>query len=145
MSPDHSILLKYFPDLTEQQIERYKRLGELYKVWNSRINLISRKDIDNLYLRHILHSLSIAKALEFKRGTTFLDIGTGGGLPGIPLAIYLQDCRFHLVDSIAKKIRVVEEIIRDLDLQNVTSERIRAEELKGRYDFIVARAVYYTS
>ncbi|HHZ66065.1 MAG TPA: 16S rRNA (guanine(527)-N(7))-methyltransferase RsmG [Flavobacteriales bacterium] len=141
MSPDHSILLKYFPDLTEQQIERYKRLGELYKVWNSRINLISRKDIDNLYLRHILHSLSIAKALEFKRGTTFLDIGTGGGLPGIPLAIYLQDCRFHLVDSIAKKIRVVEEIIRDLDLQNVTSERIRAEELKGRYDFIVARAV----
>ena len=141
MNPDQSILLKYFPDLTELQIERYRRLGELYVEWNARINLISRKDIDNLYVRHILHSLSIAKALKFKKGTTFLDIGTGGGLPGLPLAIYFQDCRFHLVDSIAKKIRVVEEIIQVLDLENATAERARAEELSGYYDFIIARAV----
>ncbi len=141
MNPNHSILLKYFPDLTELQVERYRRLGELYEEWNARINLISRKDIDNLYVRHILHSLSIAKALEFKSGTTFLDIGTGGGLPGIPLAIYFQDCRFHLVDSIAKKIRVVEEIIQVLKLENASSERVRAEELNGHYDFIIARAV----
>ncbi|PCH91117.1 MAG: 16S rRNA (guanine(527)-N(7))-methyltransferase RsmG [Bacteroidetes bacterium] len=141
MNTDHSILLKYFPDLTKLQIDRFRRLGVLYKEWNGKINLISRKDIDNLYIRHILHSLSIAKAFRFKSGTTFLDIGTGGGLPGIPLAIYIEDCHFHLVDSIAKKIMVVQDIIDVLDLTNTTSECVRAEELKGQYHFILARAV----
>ena len=141
MNPDHSILLKYFPKLTELQVDKFKRLGDLYWEWNAKINLISRKDIDKLYLRHILHSLGIAKAFDFKKGTTFLDIGTGGGLPGIPLAIFFEDCQFHLVDSTAKKVRVVEEIIRELDLKNTTCEWARAEELTGHYDFITARAV----
>lgn len=134
-------IIKYFQDLNQAQLEQLNRLGELYTYWNSRINLISRKDIDQLYLHHILHSLSIAKATSFKSGTAILDVGTGGGFPGIPLAIMFPDSRFHLVDSIGKKIMVVNEVAKALGLTNVTAEQKRAEELSYRYDFVVSRAV----
>lgn len=135
------IIHKYFPDLTEDQTEKLGRLQSLYTTWNEQINVISRKDIEELYERHILHSLSIAKLITFKKGSHVLDIGTGGGFPGIPLAILFPDTQFHLVDSIGKKIKVVLEIADALNLKNVTAEHQRAEKIKGEYDFIVSRAV----
>lgn len=135
------IILKYFPDLSENQIFQFSKLEELYTFWNAQINVISRKDIEELKVRHILHSLGIAKIQAFKSGTRILDVGTGGGLPGIPLAILFPDTHFHLVDSIGKKIKVVKEIAMALDLKNVKAEAVRAEEVKDEFDFIVSRAV----
>ncbi len=134
-------ITKYFQNLTEQQLQQLGMLDELYRYWNSRINLISRKDIDQLYLHHVLHSLSIARVTSFKPNTAILDVGTGGGFPGIPLAIMFPEARFHLVDSIGKKIMVVNEVAKALGLTNVTAEQKRAEELKYSYDFVVSRAV----
>ncbi len=135
------VILKYFPDLTEIQKNKLAQLGDLYALWNERINVISRKDIGNLYTHHVLHSLAIAKTVSFKPGSKVLDVGTGGGFPGIPLAILFDQTHFHLVDSIGKKIKVVEDIAAQLGLDNVTCEQIRAEQLKDKYDFIVSRAV----
>ena len=135
------LILKYFPNLTDDQIQKFKELEVLYKEWNSRINVISRKDIDDLYLKHVLHSLSIAKFISFKKNTSILDVGTGGGFPGIPLAIIFPDCNFLLVDSINKKINVVKEISNTLKLTNVSYNVIRVEKLKTKHDFIVSRAV----
>ncbi len=135
------IIRKYFPNLTASQIEQYSQLSPLYNLWNARINVISRKDIDLLYERHILHSLSIAKVISFKKDTRIVDIGTGGGFPGIPLAIMFPETKFHLVDSIAKKIKVVAAVSQELNLTNVSFEQARAEELKGKYDFVISRAV----
>jgi 16S rRNA (guanine527-N7)-methyltransferase len=134
-------ILKYFPNLTELQIERFSRLEELYTLWNNQINVISRKDTDNFYERHVLHSLGIAKVMEFKDGSDILDIGTGGGFPGIPLAILFPNCQFTLVDSIGKKIKVVNEVAKVLDLQNVQGIHARAESINKKFDFIVSRAV----
>ena len=138
---DSSIIEKYFPNLTDRQRKQFSTLGPLYREWNEKINVVSRKDIDNLYINHVLHSLGIAKVISFQNGADILDVGTGGGFPGIPLAILFPETRFHLVDSIGKKITVVKEIAKGLELTNVTGEKIRAEELKGKYDFIVSRAV----
>ncbi|MCM1107862.1 MAG: 16S rRNA (guanine(527)-N(7))-methyltransferase RsmG [Clostridium sp.] len=135
------ILLKYFPDLNEQQKERFAALNGLYHDWNSKINVISRKDIDNLYEHHVLHSLGIARVMRFKPGTQVMDLGTGGGFPGIPLAILFPDTHFHLVDSIGKKIKVCNEVATALKLDNVTTRHCRAEEEKGKFDFVVSRAV----
>ncbi len=135
------IILKYFPNLSEIQQNQFAQLGELYKDWNAQINVISRKDIDELYIRHVLHSLGIAKVQPFKEGTAVLDIGTGGGFPGIPLAIMFPETKFYLVDSIGKKIKVVEEVANSLGLKNIKAEHIRAEKVKGEFDFIVSRAV----
>ena len=135
------IIKKYFPDLTEKQNRQFLLLQSLYEEWNYKINVISRKDIDHLYERHVLHSLAIAKIIRFKDKTSVLDVGTGGGFPGIPLAILFPECCFHLVDSIGKKINVVREISQALSLKNITSEQIRAEKVKSKYDFIVSRAV----
>ena len=135
------IIKKYFPDLTEKQYGQFALLKELYQEWNSKINVISRKDIDELYERHVLHSLAIAKVIQFKNNTNILDIGTGGGFPGIPLAIIFPNCNFHLVDSIGKKITVVNEISKSINLTNVKAAHVRAEKLKDKYDFIVSRAV----
>ena len=135
------IISKYFPELTSRQQEQFEMLGELYKRWNNEINVISRKDISNLYLHHILHSLSIAKAVKFKSSTTIMDVGTGGGLPGLPLAIYFPDSHFYLVDSIGKKIKVVNNIIQELQLKNAAAEQRRAEEVNAKFDFITSRAV----
>ena len=135
------IINKYFPNLTEQQRERFAALDELYRDWNSKINVISRKDIDNLYEHHILHSLGIAEIINFKPGTRIMDLGTGGGFPGIPLAIMFPEVQFHLVDSIGKKIRVCDEVRNALGLTNVTTEWTRGENLKDKYDFVVSRAV----
>ena len=135
------ILLKYFPDLDDTQKERFSQLQELYSTWNERINVISRKDIDNLYTHHVLHSLGIAKVVTFSPDAHILDIGTGGGFPGIPLAIMYPETKFHLVDSIGKKIKVVEAVATELGLTNVTWQHTRAEQLKNKYDFIVSRAV----
>lgn len=135
------LILKYFPNLTDDQIQKFKELEILYKEWNSRINVISRKDIDDLYLKHVLHSLSIAKFISFKKNTSILDVGTGGGFPGIPLAIIFPDCNFLLVDSINKKINVVKEISNTLKLTNISYNAIRVEKLKTKHDFIVSRAV----
>lgn len=135
------LILKYFPEVTFQQQKTFKRLSGLYSEWNEKVNVISRKDIDNLYERHVLHSLSIAKVIRFRKGTEILDIGTGGGFPGIPLAILFPGSQFHLVDSIGKKIKVVKEIVHELSLDNVSSEHARAEKVKGRYDFVTSRAV----
>ena len=134
-------LLNYFPELTAVQIEKFERLKDLYQEWNSRINVISRKDMDNFYIHHVLHSLAIAKCIRFVPGTQILDVGTGGGFPGIPLAIMFPECEFHLVDSIAKKIKVVDEISSGLMLRNVYAEQKRAEEVKKQFDFVVSRAV----
>lgn len=131
----------YFPQLTEQQTVQFEQLSSLYKDWNLKINVVSRKDIDELYLRHVLHSLGIAKVQSFQAGASILDIGTGGGFPGIPLAILFPEVHFHLVDSIGKKIKVVEEVRDGLGLQNVTVTNARAETITGQYDFIVSRAV----
>lgn len=138
------IVLKYFPDLTEQQKEQYHQLLELYSYWNERINVISRKDVDQLYERHVLHSLSIAQFIQFKPESQILDIGTGGGFPGIPLAIMFPNTQFTLVDSIGKKIKVVNEVSAALGLKNVSGYHDRAEKIKGTYDFVVSRAVART-
>ncbi|SFD15617.1 16S rRNA (guanine(527)-N(7))-methyltransferase RsmG [Algibacter pectinivorans] len=135
------LILKYFPNLTEHQIEQFIKLEDLYQDWNLKINVVSRKDIDELYLRHVLHSLGIAKVIEFKPGTKLLDVGTGGGFPGIPLAILFPECSFHLVDSIAKKLKVVDEVVAGLGLTNVKTTHSRVEEIKDNYDFIISRAV----
>lgn len=135
------IILKYFPELTEKQKSQFASLKELYAEWNSKINVISRKDIDQLYERHILHSLAIAKVISFKDKSEILDIGTGGGFPGIPLAILFPECNFHLVDSIAKKIKVVNEVASSLKLTNINAQQQRAEKIKSQYDFVVSRAV----
>ncbi len=134
-------ILKYFPNLTERQIEQFSRLKDLYSFWNNQINVISRKDIDFIYTHHVLHSLSIAKIIKFNKGTSILDVGTGGGFPGIPLAIIFPESNFFLIDSIGKKIKVVKEITKELGLNNVNSEQIRVENIKKKYDFIVSRAV----
>lgn len=135
------ILKKYFPDLTELQISQFEKLGELYKEWNSKINVISRKDIDELYLRHVLHSLGIAKVQKFKPGSKVLDVGTGGGFPGVPLAIMFPETQFHLVDSIGKKIKVVKGVSESLGLTNLKADHMRAEKVNDEFDFIVSRAV----
>ena len=135
-------ILKYFPNLTEEQQKQFAALLPLYKEWNEKINVISRKDIDNLYLHHVLHSLAIAKVLRFKDGSYVLDLGTGGGFPGIPLAILYPSVSFMLVDSTAKKIRVVQEVAEALGLKNVEAQHIRVEDIKGvQFDFVVTRAV----
>lgn len=134
-------ILHYFPEITPQQEQRFEQLLPLYMQWNERINVISRKDIQNLYIHHVLHSLSIAKLISFEAGTSVLDVGTGGGFPGIPLAIIFPDVKFHLVDSIGKKIKVVEAIVNELKLENVSFSHIRVEEIKSTYDFVVSRAV----
>ncbi|GAA3623720.1 16S rRNA (guanine(527)-N(7))-methyltransferase RsmG [Flavivirga jejuensis] len=135
------LVLKYFPELTEDQILKFEKLEMLYQDWNLKINVVSRKDIDELYLRHVLHSLAIAKVLKFKEGSKILDVGTGGGFPGVPLAILFPECSFHLVDSIAKKLKVVEEVVTGLGLTNIRTTHSRVEEIKETYDFIVSRAV----
>ena len=136
------VILKYFSDFTQKQLEQFALLDELYKNWNSKINVISRKDIDGLYEKHVLHSLSIAAATDFEAGAQIIDIGTGGGFPGIPLAIYFPEVQFHLVDSIAKKLKIVDAVANAIGLQNVTTQHIRAEEIKSRkFDFVVSRAV----
>ncbi|RZJ54013.1 MAG: 16S rRNA (guanine(527)-N(7))-methyltransferase RsmG [Flavobacterium sp.] len=134
-------ILKYFPDLTDIQIEQFQKLDFLYHDWNEKINVISRKDIDALYTKHVLHSLGIAKIMKFEPGTTVLDVGTGGGFPGIPLAILFPETRFYLIDVIAKKIKVVQGVVDALELKNVKAEQLRAENAKGDFDFIVSRAV----
>lgn len=135
------LILKYFPDLTQEQIERFSRLQELYTMWNNQINVISRKDTENFFERHVLHSLGIAKVMSFKKGSKILDIGTGGGFPGIPLAILFPECEFTLVDSIGKKIKVVNEVATALALTNVRGIHARAETIPDKFDFIVSRAV----
>lgn len=139
--PSMELLLKYFPQLTERQQQQYAALGDLYTDWNSKINVISRKDIDNLYEHHVLHSLGIAEVIHFKPGSRIMDIGTGGGFPGIPLAILFPEVHFHLVDSIGKKIKVAREVATAIGLENVTFCHERAEEEKGLFDFVVNRAV----
>lgn len=135
------IILKYFPDLTEKQVGQFSQLQDLYTDWNEKINVISRKDVDHFYERHVLHAMSIAKVMQFEPGTKVLDIGTGGGFPGIPLAILFPDTHFHLVDSIGKKISVVKDVVKKLKLSNVEAQQVRAESLVRKYDFIVSRAV----
>ena len=134
-------ILQYFPSLSDTQINQYKDLENLYNKWNSKINVISRKNLSELYLNHVLHSLSIAKFISFKKGTSILDIGTGGGFPGIPLAILFPEVNFLLVDSIGKKIKVVNRICESIKLKNVLTRHIRAEEIDSKFDFIVSRAV----
>ncbi|PZR22713.1 MAG: 16S rRNA (guanine(527)-N(7))-methyltransferase RsmG [Flavobacterium psychrophilum] len=134
-------ILKHFPNLTEVQIAQFAKLEELYKEWNAKINVISRKDIDELYTRHVLHSLGIAKVMEFKPGADVMDVGTGGGFPGIPLAILFPETNFYLIDVIAKKIKVVQGVADGLGLKNVKAEQKRAETVKKDFDFIVSRAV----
>jgi len=134
-------ILKYFPNLTDTQKQQFEKLEALYHDWNSKINVISRKDIDQLYTKHVLHSLAIAKVQPFEPGTYVLDVGTGGGFPGIPLAILFPETRFYLIDVIAKKIKVVQAVAEGLELKNVKAEQIRAENVKGDFDFIVSRAV----
>jgi 16S rRNA (guanine527-N7)-methyltransferase len=134
-------ILKYFPNLTDLQKKQLQQLDFLYHDWNEKINVISRKDIDALYTKHILHSLGIAKIIKFAPGTFVLDVGTGGGFPGIPLAILFPETRFYLIDVIAKKIKVVQAVAEALELKNVKAEQIRAENVKGDFDFIVSRAV----
>ena len=136
-----ALITHYFPNLSDRQKEQFAQLGPLYREWNARINVISRKDIDDLYERHVLHSLGIAKVLDFQPGTKILDVGTGGGFPGIPLAILFPDCSFHLIDSIGKKIRVVSEVATALELKNVRAEQVRAEKVRAKFDFVVSRAV----
>ncbi|RYY39203.1 MAG: 16S rRNA (guanine(527)-N(7))-methyltransferase RsmG [Chitinophagaceae bacterium] len=136
------ILLKYFSDFTEKQLGQFRALDELYRDWNAKINVISRKDIDSLYEKHVLHSLSIAAAFPFPDGIDIVDIGTGGGFPGVPLAIYFPNVRFHLVDSIGKKLKIIEAVKEALGLDNITTQHSRAEEIQGRkFDFAVSRAV----
>ena len=135
------LILSYFPELSSKQIEQFSKLQELYVHWNEQINVISRKDTENFYERHVLHSLGIAKVIQFKKDTKIMDVGTGGGFPGIPLAILFPDCDFLLVDSIGKKIKVVNEVAHELGLKNVTGIHERAEKVAGTFDFVVSRAV----
>ena len=135
------IITKYFRDISEEQCRQLEALYDLYQDWNSKINVISRKDIDNLYEHHVLHSLAIAKAIRFKDGSEILDFGTGGGFPGVPLAIMFPNCRFHLIDGTGKKIRVATEVANAIGLKNCHPEHKRGEEEKGKYDFVVSRAV----
>jgi len=138
---DFKILLNYFPDLTEEQKHYFSKLSELYADWNLKINVVSRKDIEELYVRHVLHSLGIAKIQSFLPGSKIIDVGTGGGFPGIPLAVLFPEVHFTLVDAIGKKIKVVDEVVAGLGLTNVTTVNDRVENVKGNYDFIVSRAV----
>ena len=135
------LIHKYFPSLTDIQLQQFEALQGLYEDWNAQINVISRKDIEALYLRHVLHSLSIAKLVQFKSDAKILDIGTGGGFPGIPLAILFPEVQFHLVDSINKKLKVVNGVVESLGLENVYTTHARAESIQGQYDFIISRAV----
>lgn len=135
------LIHKYFPELDPRSMQQLSMLGKLYEEWNTQINVISRKDIEQLYERHVLHSLAIAKFIQFVPGTQIMDVGTGGGFPGIPLAIIFPECQFLLVDSIAKKIKVVNEVASALNLTNVTARQQRAEEVKQEFDFVVSRAV----
>jgi 16S rRNA (guanine527-N7)-methyltransferase len=135
-----SIISKYF-SLTDHQKSQFDKMGEVYIEWNQKINVVSRKDIDNIYINHILHSLGIAKAINFQPGASILDVGTGGGFPGIPLAVLFPETQFHLIDSIGKKITVVREVTKALELKNIKSEQIRAEQVRGKYDFVISRAV----
>lgn len=141
LDPGVDIIYRYFPNLSETQREQFRLLGDLYPDWNARINVVSRKDIDRLYLHHVLHSLGIAKFIGFVPKTRILDVGTGGGFPGIPLAILFPEVQFHLVDSIGKKIKVVREVASGVGLTNVSADHIRAEQLDEKYDFVVSRAV----
>ena len=134
-------ITKYFPNLSDIQVEQFQKLGQIYPEWNAKINVISRKDIDELYTKHVLHSLAIAKIQPFEPGTYLLDVGTGGGFPGIPLAILFPETRFYLIDIILKKIKVVQAVAEELGLKNVKAEQMRAENVKGDFDFIVSRAV----
>jgi len=141
VKPSVQDLFRHFPNLTEAQKNQFEALDDLYRFWNAQINVVSRKDIDMLYEHHVLHSLSIAKVLEFLPGETVLDVGTGGGFPGIPLAILFPETSFHLVDSIGKKIKVVQEVAQALGLKNIKASHMRAEEVKGTVDFVISRAV----
>lgn len=141
MKSSLELITKYFSGLSEQQMKQFSLLEPFYKDWNEKINVISRKDIDLLYERHVLHSLGIAKVIQFKPNTKILDVGTGGGFPGIPLAIMFPDCNFYLIDSIGKKIKVVNEVANALELKNLSAEQKRAEEVKDKFHFIVSRAV----
>lgn len=141
-TPSHKeLIVKYFPSLSDEQIAQFEQLESLYHDWNAKINVVSRKDIDELYLRHVLHSLGIAKVINFKPEAEVLDVGTGGGFPGIPLAILFPQSKFHLVDSIGKKIKVVNGVAAALNLTNVKASHLRAEQVSGQYDFVVSRAV----
>ena len=135
------LIEKYFPTLTETQVEQFAQLESLYVDWNQKVNVISRKDIQNLYEHHVLHSLGIAKLIQFTTGSKVMDLGTGGGFPGIPLAILMPDVQFHLVDSVGKKVRVAESVAQSLGLTNVVCTHSRAEDIKSTYDFVVSRAV----
>ncbi len=135
------LIIKYFPQLSDVQIQQFEALQEIYEDWNSKINVISRKDIESLYLKHVLHSLAIANVVKFKPNAKILDVGTGGGFPGIPLAILFPKVQFHLVDSIQKKIKVVKAVTETLKLKNIMAEHLRAEQVNGRFDFVVSRAV----
>ena len=138
---DAEIIYEYFPNLSDIQRSQIEQLSPLYSDWNGKINLISRKDQDQLYIRHVLHSLAIAKFIQFKSGSKILDVGTGGGFPGIPLAILFPETHFHLVDSIGKKVKVVEDISKSIGLKNLTQEHQRAEKVKDQFDFVISRAV----
>ncbi len=141
MFPTIDLILGYFPDLTDIQIQHFTKLNDLYQDWNTKINVVSRKDVELLYERHVLHSLGIAKVIQFKSGANIMDLGTGGGFPGIPLAIMFPDTQFHLVDSIGKKIKVVQEVIDGLGLTNVQASHERAENIDEDFDFVISRAV----
>lgn len=141
MNSGTQLIQSYFPNLTETQLEQFDRLQELYEDWNSKINVISRKDMEQFYTHHVLHSLGIVKVMPFEPGSKILDIGTGGGFPGIPLAIMFPETNFHLVDSIGKKITVVKDVVKQLKLTNVEAQQARAEELVRKYDFVISRAV----
>lgn len=143
-TPTAQVVFDYFPDLTPRQREQFEALGPLYRDWNAKINVISRKDIDHLYPHHVLHSLGIARAVRFRPGTAVMDVGTGGGFPGIPLAILFPECRFHLVDSIGKKIKVAAAVAEAVGLDNVTAVHRNVMEEKDKFDFIVSRAVMET-
>lgn len=138
---DYTIISRYFPEVDEEKLEKFKLLRDLYIEWNSKINVISRKDIDSIYIKHILHSLAIAKFTNFKPGTNILDVGTGGGFPGVPLSIMFPECNFHLIDSIGKKIQVVKGVISSAGIKNAFAEQVRAENVPDKYHFIVSRAV----
>ncbi|RAI87103.1 16S rRNA (guanine(527)-N(7))-methyltransferase RsmG [Algoriphagus yeomjeoni] len=141
MNSGTQLIQSYFPDLTESQLSQFDQLQELYEDWNSKINVISRKDMEQFYVHHVLHSLGIVKVMPFEPGTKILDIGTGGGFPGIPLAIMFPETHFHLVDSIGKKITVVKDVVKQLKLTNVEAQQARAEQLIRKYDFVISRAV----